>query len=254
MREGLGVLEPGWIPADWPAPAHVRAGVTTRLGGVSGGPYTSLNLATHVGDEPVAVAENRTRLRQTLQLPAEPVWLNQVHGTQVCLDAAVGATADASISRQPGDVCVVLTADCLPVLLCNRAGTVVAAAHAGWRGLAAGVVAETLEHMGEAPENLLAWLGPAIGPQAFEVGDDVRSAFLALRPDYAQAFVAHDPGKWLMDIYAAARLQLAGFGVTQVFGGGLCTYADDSRFYSYRRQHHTGRMASLIWISEGDAV
>lgn len=241
--------EPGWIPADWPVLARVHAGVTTRLGGVSPEPYASLNLATHVGDEPTAVLENRSRLRQALQLPSEPIWLNQVHGTQVCLDAAAGTTADACICRQPGEVCVVLTADCLPVLLCDQAGTVVAAAHAGWRGLAAGVITETVQRMAASPDRLLAWLGPAIGPQAFEVGDEVRVAFLELHADYAQAFVAHGSGKWLMDIYAAARLQLSRLGVPRVFGGGLCTYTDSTHFFSYRREPQTGRMASLIWIS-----
>lgn len=248
------MAEPGWITADWPAPAGVRAGVTTRLGGVSQGPYASLNLASHVGDAPAAVAENRARLCQALRLPSDPIWLNQVHGTQVCTDAAPGTTADASLSRQTGQVCVVLTADCLPVLLCDRAGTVVAAAHAGWRGLAAGVVAETLTRMAVDPANVLAWLGPAIGPQAFEVGNEVRAAFLDLASDYAQAFADHTPGKWRMDLYTAARLQLAGLGVTRVFGGGYCTYSDAARFYSYRREQQTGRMASLIWISTGDRV
>lgn len=240
--------EQGWIPADWPAPTGIHAGVTTRLGGVSRGSYASLNLATHVGDEPAAVAENRARLRQALQLPAEPVWLNQVHGTQVCQDASAGTTADAYISQRPGEVCVVLTADCLPVLLCNQAGTVVAAAHAGWRGLAAGVVAETVQAMAVDPGSLLAWLGPAIGPRAFEVGDEVRAAFLELHADYQLAFAAHGTGKWLMDLYAAARLHLAHLGVSRVFGGGMCTYTDTTRFYSYRREHQTGRMASLIWM------
>lgn len=243
-----------WIVADWPAPAGIRAGVTTRRGGVSRGPFASFNLAAHVGDDPAAVDQNRARLCQLLQLPAEPRWLNQVHGIQVCTDTAPGTTADASVSRQPGQVCVVLTADCLPVLFCDKAGQVVAAAHAGWRGLAAGVVVETVHRMGVDAGNLLAWLGPAIGPQAFEVGEEVRSAFLALGPEYARAFKAHTTGKWWMDIYAAARLQLAGLGLTGIYGGGECTVTDADRYYSYRRDRETGRMASLIWMSADDSV
>jgi len=249
------VAETGWIAADWPAPAAVRAGVTTRQGGVSQGPYHGFNLADHVGDDPVAVAENRAQLRRMLQLPAEPDWLKQVHGIGVSTLPAPGATADASVSRQPGQVCAVLTADCLPVLLCDRRGVTVAAAHAGWRGLATGVIRETVLAMGQEPAGLLAWLGPAIGPEAFEVGDDVRQAFLAENAGYASAFVAGAmPGKWLLDLYAAARRQLAVLGVTQVFGGGFCTYRDVQRFYSYRRDRQTGRMASLIWISPADGL
>lgn len=248
------MAEPGWIPADWPAPSGIKAGVTTRTGGVSQVPYDSLNLAQHVGDDPTAVTENRARLRQFLQLPGEPVWLNQVHGIQVCTDAETGTTADACVSIQPGQVCVVMTADCLPVLLCNRAGTVVAAAHAGWRGLAAGVITETVARMREDPANLMAWLGPAIGPRAFEVGDDVREVFLGLAPGYAEAFTGHAPGKWLMDIYMAARQQLAGLGISQITGGEYCTYEQATQFFSYRRDRTTGRMASLIWFSGVDTV
>ena len=242
------MTDPGWIVAAWPAPPRIRAGVTTRVGGVSQSAYAELNLAEHVGDAPAAVRENRERLRRFLDLPTEPIWLNQVHGVQVCTDAQVGAQADASVSRQAGEVCVVMTADCLPVLLCDRVGSVVAAAHAGWRGLAAGVIPEALIHMQADPAEVLVWLGPAIGPRAFEVGDDVRSVFLGLAKEYADVFTARSPGKWLMDIYAAARLQLAGLGVTQVYGGGFCTYEDSTQFYSYRRERVTGRMASLIWI------
>lgn len=249
------MTEPGWIAADWPAPATVHAGVTTRQGGVSKAAYTSLNLAGHVGDSPAAVAENRARLQRRLDLPAEPTWLQQVHGTQVCSLPARGTTADACISRRTGQVCVVLTADCLPVLLCNRSGTTVAAAHAGWRGLAAGVISETVYAMREDAAKLVAWLGPAIGPDAFEVGDEVRSEFLARDAAYAAAFSAGaSAGKWQLDLYAAARLQLAILGVTSVHGGGFCTYSDAERFYSYRRDRETGRMASLIWISPSDAV
>jgi YfiH family protein len=242
------MADPGWLAATWPAPSRVHAGVTTRTGGVSLPPYDSLNLALHVGDDPAAVAENRERLRRFLCLPAEPIWLNQVHGVQVCTDVQAGAQADACVSHQPGQVCVVMTADCLPVLLCDQAGTVVAAAHAGWRGLAAGVIVETLTRMLVEPATIMAWLGPAIGPQAFEVGDDVRRVFLDLNDAYARVFTSHTPGKWLMDLYAAARLQLADLGVTQLYGGEHCTYQDRQRFYSYRRDRATGRMASLLWI------
>jgi YfiH family protein len=242
------MTEPGWIPAEWPAPSMVRAGVTTRHGGVSLPPYDSLNLAGHVGDDPAAVAQNRARLTAFLALPNEPHWLNQVHGISVQTDAVAGNEADARVSCQPGHVCAVLTADCLPVLLCDRPGTVVAAAHAGWRGLAAGVIGETIKRMPVAAAELLAWLGPAIGPRVFEVGDEVRAAFIGLAAEYTRAFIAQGHGKWLMDIYAAARLQLAWLGVTQVYGGRFCTFEDATRFFSYRREHTTGRMASLIWI------
>ncbi|MBI1422799.1 MAG: peptidoglycan editing factor PgeF [Gammaproteobacteria bacterium] len=242
------------MAASWPAPPGVQAGTTTRVGGVSVGPYASLNLAQHVGDDPAAVMENRQRLRRCLQLPGEPLWLHQVHGVQVCTDVAPGTTADASVSRHAGEVCVVMTADCLPVLLCDQQATVVAAAHAGWRGLAAGVIPETVKRMQVVPAHLMAWLGPAIGPRAFEVGDDVRDAFLELGREYQQAFAPQAAGKWWMDIYAAARMQLAGLGITRVYGGVHCTYEDAERFYSYRRERTTGRMASLIWLSADDTV
>lgn len=244
------MIELGWIPAEWPAPANVRAGTTSRSGGVSLPPYDTLNLAQHVGDEPVAVEENRHRLHQYLQLQTEPIWLNQVHGIHVCSDVDRGTTADACISTKAGKVCVVMTADCLPVLICDRAGTMVAAAHAGWRGLAAGVINQTVDRMSVAPTELLVWLGPAIGPRAFEVGDDVRDAFLKQDAGYTSAFIPNAHGKWLMDIYQAARHQMAGLGVTQVYGGDYCTYEQAELFYSYRREQTTGRMASLIWLSE----
>lgn len=238
----------GWIVPDWPAPASVRALVTTRTGGVSAGAYASLNLATHVGDDPAAVAENRRRLRALL--PAEPLWLSQVHGTTVARaeDAAEGVAADAAFTRRAGRVCAVLTADCLPVLLCNDAGTVVAAAHAGWRGLAGGVIETALRATNEPPARLLAWLGPAIGPQAFEVGAEVRATFLAHSPDAAAAFAAKENGKWLADLYRLAEQRLNALGVSRVYGGGRCTFLEADCFYSYRREKTTGRMASLIWL------
>jgi YfiH family protein len=236
------------IVPDWPAPAHVHALVTTRAGGVSRGPYAAMNLALHVGDDAAAVAENRRRLR--LRLPAEPRWLEQVHG-KLAVDAASaqpGCRADASVAGAREVVCAVLTADCLPVLLCDEAGSAVAAAHAGWRGLAGGVVEAAVAAMRRPPENLLAWLGPAIGPQAFEVGDEVREAFLAGAPAAAAAFTPRAGGKWLADLYRLATLRLNALGVSRVFGGGFCTYREAERFYSFRREGRTGRMASLIWM------
>jgi len=237
-----------WIVPDWPAPASVRALVTTRTGGVSAGAYAALNLAAHVGDDPAAVEENRRRLRA--HLPAEPLWLSQVHGRAVVRaeDAVEGAEADAAFTRRAGAVCAVLTADCLPVLLCNDVGTVVAAAHAGWRGLAGGVIEAALRAMNEPPPRLLAWLGPAIGPQSFEVGAEVRAAFLAHAPDAAAAFVAKENGKWLADLYRLATQRLNALGVSRVHGGGRCTFLEADSFYSYRREQTTGRMASLIWL------
>ncbi|MBZ0093640.1 MAG: peptidoglycan editing factor PgeF [Sulfuricellaceae bacterium] len=239
-----------WIVPDWPAPARVRARVTTRRGGVSTGPYASLNLGDHVGDEADSVAQNRVILRAAL--PSGPVWLKQVHSVAVAeADVAVGVPeADASVARRAGTVCAVLTADCLPLLLCDRQGTVVGAAHAGWRGLADGVIEAAVAAMAAPADDLLAWLGPAIGPQSFEVGDEVRAVFTAHHAAAAAAFVPHGPGKWLADLYALARLRLAALGVEHVYGGGLCTYRDSERFYSYRRDGATGRMASLVWLED----
>lgn len=237
-----------FIVPNWPAPTHVRAGVTTRQGGVSTGPYASFNLGDHVGDAPVAVAANRHLLRA--QLPAEPVWLQQTHGTR-CVDAATaapGTAADAAFTRSHGVVCAVLSADCLPVLLCDAAGTVVAVAHAGWRGLAAGVIEATVAAMGVAGEDLLAWLGPAIGPRHFEIGAAVRDIFLAHDRQAELAFVAQRDGKWLCDIYRLAAQRLAALGVRRLTTAGFCTVRDSERFFSYRRDGATGRMASLIWL------
>ena len=245
MNDGL--LIPDW--GGERAPPGVRALVTTRtsLQGRSVAPYACCNLAGHVGDDPAAVAANRAQLRALL--PAEPLWLNQVHGVVVASAEtdAPGVDADASVARSPGRVCAVLTADCLPLLLAARDGAVVAAAHAGWRGLADGVIEASVAAMGRPGGELCAWLGPAIGPAAFEVGDEVRAAFCRHDARAAAAFVAHGAGKWLCDLYALARQRLAALGVTQVSGGGLCTCGDAQRFYSYRRDGTTGRMASLIW-------
>ncbi|WP_199051920.1 peptidoglycan editing factor PgeF [Aquitalea sp. ASV15] len=248
----MSVTETGSSPllqADWPAPATVRTLLTTRQGGVSQPPYDSFNLGIHVGDQPEAVAANREQLR--LLLPDEPAWLNQVHGTHVVDAAEIGETlldADASYSRQPGKVCVVMTADCLPVLLCDDAGSVVAAAHAGWRGLCDGVLESTVSATGVPPASLMAWLGPAIGPDAFEVGAEVRAAFIACDAAAASAFTDIGEGKYLADIYQLARQRLAALGIDRVYGGDYCTVIERERFFSYRRDGVTGRMASLIWL------
>lgn len=242
-----------WIEPDWPAPARVRALSTTRVGGVSMGPYAGLNLGDHVGDDPVAVVRNRESLRERLALPAEPRWLNQVHGCTVADSAEDqrGCPADAIIAREPGRVCAVLTADCLPLLLTDRAGTAVAAVHAGWRGLAEGVIEATVDRLRLDPEALMCWLGPAIGPYAFEVGGEVRERFRQTGGRAAEvAFRRGAGGNWLGDLYLLARQRLKAAGIVQVYGGGLCTHGDATRFYSYRRDGVTGRMASLIWIVE----
>jgi YfiH family protein len=244
--------------------------MTTRMGGVSLGPWDSLNLGVHVGDDPAAVLENRHRVRKQGSLPSEPVWLEQVHGTSVVeLDAASTPRivsdaehlmqsprprADASITRAHGVVCAIQVADCMPVLFAARDGSVVGAAHAGWRGLASGVLGATVSAMNASPDQIIAWIGPTIGPSHFEVGDDVVSAFrdTAERSDLAPteaAFKRKFDGKWLCDLYALARIRLAALGITSVSGGGWCTFEDAQRFYSYRRDGQTGRMAALIWLS-----
>ncbi|MBE0621617.1 MAG: peptidoglycan editing factor PgeF [Burkholderiales bacterium] len=239
-----------WIVPDWPAPARVRALITTRAGGVSRGAYAGLNLGFGSGDDAGDVARNRANLRQWL--PAEPLWLRQVHETAVVeADVTEGSPeADAALARRSGRVCAVLTADCLPLLLCDAGGTVVAAVHAGWRGLCAGVIEQTLRAMNSPPQELLAYLGPAIGPGAYEVGAEVRDAFIAADPggESAVAFKPGKPGKFYAEIYALARQRLARAGVVKVYGGGYCTYTERERFYSYRRDGATGRMASLIWM------
>lgn len=241
------------IRPDWPAPRGVHAAVTTRLGGVSQPPFGPFNPASHVGDDPAAVAANRALLR--VCLPAEPLWLDQVHGVEVAdADRVRAACADASVSHQPGSVCAVLTADCLPVLFCNRQGSVVAAAHAGWRGLAAGVLRHTVERMGCPPPDILAWLGPAIGPDAFEVGPEVKAAFVARLPRADEAFRPGDGDRLFADIYRLARLELAQAGVQAVYGGGLCTVRQPGLFHSFRRDGRAGRMASLVWRTAGPAA
>lgn len=239
-----------FLKPDWPAAAHVRACTTTRAGGVSLPPYDELNLGLHVHDEPDAVRENRALL--TALLPEEPVWLEQVHGTRVLdLDHPdfVPEEADAVVARSRGKVCCVMTADCLPVLLTDRAGTVVGAAHAGWRGLLEGVIEKTVRAMDVPGSDILAWLGPAIGPTAFEVGSDVRDAFMAEDKQSEIAFGKLHQGKYYADIYQLARRRLQRVGVDAVYGGDLCTFHDEDRFFSFRREKKTGRMASLIWLA-----
>jgi len=239
---------PAWIVPDWPAPKRVRALITTRGGGASSGAFAGMNLGLGCGDAPADVVKNRADLR--LRLPSEPAWLQQVHGTAVVeADGLKGLVeADAALARHPETICAVLTADCLPVLLCDIEGSVVAAAHAGWRGLCAGVIENTVRAMQRPGRALLAYLGPAIGPAAYEVGPELRQAFIAADPQSESAFIPGKPGKYLADLYALARQRLAGCGVTQVHGGSYCTYAEPERFFSYRRDGVTGRMASLIWM------
>jgi copper oxidase (laccase) domain-containing protein len=278
-----------WLPPDWPAPANVHAATTLRTGGVSCGAYASLNPAMHVGDDAGLVRQNRQLIKESLNLPNDPVWLEQIHGNRA-VQAITGAPlqqADAGYSSEPGVVCAVLTADCLPLLVCSADGSQVAAIHAGWRGLLAGVIGNTLAAMqipldppftkGEAAQlnntdlnpvltgeinqshfnpplckrgargDFLVWLGPAIGPDCFEVGPEVREAFLDKSSEFTAAFKRQSDDKWLADIYRLARIDLARLGIDKVYGGGFCTVTDQERFYSYRRDKQTGRMATLIW-------
>ena len=234
-----------FIQADWPAPSGVRAMVTTRTGGFSHGPWASMNLGTNSGDDQADVLQIRDLLGR--ELPSDPLWLNQVHGASVVVNDGLQVKtpeADAQVASGPGRVCAVLTADCLPVLFCNRSGDRVAAAHAGWRGLAACVLEETVKALEWEPSGLMAWLGPAIGPDAYEVGDDVIEHF---EDEFPRGF-RRSGDRWLMDLYSLARIKLEAAGVTSIHGGGLCTWTDSTRFYSYRRDGETGRMASLVWI------
>ena len=244
----MSQLEHLIIP-DWPAPKNVQSLQTTRLGGGSVAPYDSLNLGDHVGDAPLSVA--RTRMLLNTMLPSEPVWLEQVHGIRVASAdmASCLPQADACIARHRDAVCVVMTADCLPLLLCDRQGSVVGAVHAGWKGLAAGVVEASVQAMEADPQNLMAWLGPAISQQAFEVGGEVRAVFVSADPLAAAAFIPGRSGKWFADIYALMKLRLIALGITQIYGGGYCTYRDSERFFSYRRDGVTGRMGTFIWLS-----
>lgn len=241
---------PDWLHPDWPAPPAVRAVSTTRMGGASRAPFDSLNLGDHVGDDPDAVAENRARLRNLAGMPVEPLWLRQVHSARaVSAEASPGSPeADACVATG-GAVCVVMTADCLPVLFCDRSASRVAAAHAGWRGLHGGVLEATVAMLGP-PDGLMAWLGPAIGPESFEVGPEVRAAFLDAAAEDASAFRPSTGDRWLADIYTLARSRLRRAGVEAVYGGGFDTFRDARRFFSYRRDGRTGRMASAIWLQD----
>jgi YfiH family protein len=238
----------GSITPDWPAAANVRALCTTRAGGASGGTFAGMNLSTRVGDDPRAVALNRVTLRE--HVPADPIWLDQVHGTDVveAEHAAPAAPADGAVVRTRRRVCAILTADCLPILLAARAGDVVAVAHAGWRGLARGIIEATLAQMNVAGEDVIAWLGPGISQAAYEVGTDVHDSFVGPDPGAREAFRPGAPGKYHADLYALARRRLRAAGVVAVHGGGFCTFGESARFYSYRRDSKTGRMATLVWM------
>ena len=246
------------VSADWPAPTNVRVAMTTRAGGVSIAPFDSNNLGTHVGDNDIAVAANRAALQQQLALPTQPQWLEQIHGTRVVAAATDGRvrTADGCYSREAGVACAVMTADCLPVLICDRQGTQVAAVHAGWRGLAKGILAEALESFSCDAAQLLVYFGPALGSDHFEVGIEVLETFFAAARTPAQAEAVSaafrpspKPLHFYADLYALARAELATLGVEAIYGGDCCTYGDPQRFYSYRRDGKTGRMASLIWLA-----
>jgi YfiH family protein len=238
----------GFAP-DWPAPARVRAWVTERAGGASSGSYAALNLATHVGDSPERVAENRAILTAGLPLPSEPAWLEQVHGATVLdLDRDAVGAADGAVTSRAGVVCAVLTADCLPVIFATRDGRRVGVAHAGWRGLLNGVLPAAVRALRSPPAEIVAWLGPAIGPASYEVGADVRDAYLARDAASAAAFVPNARGRWQADLYALARASLAGAGVTDVHGGAFCTYREADRFFSHRREAPCGRFATLVWL------
>jgi len=249
QQKNLEVIVP-----DWPAPKNIYACTTTRLGGFSRTPFDSFNLAAHVDDGEESVTRNRQKLNSALHLPREPAWLSQTHSTIVVKAKAQDwqtIEADASWSDQKGVVCAVLTADCLPVLITDKTGSFIAAVHAGWRGLVNGILEATIASLPTTPEQLLVWLGPAIGPQAFEIGSEVREAFIKKDPRAKDAFMpkTNATDKWLGDLYLLARQKLSRAGITSISGGGLCTYTDATRFYSYRRDQQTGRMATLIWAN-----
>ncbi|MCK5720243.1 MAG: peptidoglycan editing factor PgeF [Thiomargarita sp.] len=239
-----------FIKPNWSAPSQVKAITTTRYGGYSNSPYNSLNLAEHVNDNPSTVIANRLLLKQSLALANEPTWLKQVHSTELVTAnfSNYNCVADGAFSTQIGEVCAILTADCLPVLICDQAANCVAAVHAGWRGLANGILENTLHCLKQPAEKILVWLGPAIGAQVFEVGEEVRDAFVNFLPQAEQAFKISRDGHWFADLYLLARQRLNAQGVTNIYGGNFCTYTD-SQFYSYRRDNITGRMASLIWLT-----
>lgn len=241
------------ISVDWPAPDHVKAYFTTRNDGFSTGVYQGLNLGAHVGDDLTLVNRNRALLNEELNLRQHPIWLNQVHGTDVYQASSVQTdvipTADAAVTTMVDVPLTVMTADCLPLLFCDTTGQVVATAHAGWRGLCEGVIESTVKAMNVDPQNILVWLGPAIGPTAFEVGDEVRAAFMQKHADAKKAFQLYRESKWLADIFLLARQRLQSLGIDKIYGGDHCTYSNPSQFYSYRRDGQTGRMAGLIWLT-----
>jgi YfiH family protein len=238
-----------WLAPDWPVPRGVRVISTMRGGGVSDGRYASLNLGDHVEDDAARVAENRRQLKSAARLPAEPDWLRQVHGAAVAdlEQPMVSKTADAAVTRQVGRVCAILTADCLPIILAARSGEAVAAAHAGWRGLAAGVIESAVRALGLPGEQLQAWIGPAIGPKNFEVGAEVREAFVTGDAAAESAFRPNARGRFMADLGLLAKQRLERLGIHHIYGGGECTYADPKRFFSHRRDGITGRQATLIW-------
>lgn len=242
-------MSAAWIPANWPGPDGIVAGCTTREGGVSEGEYATLNLGAHVGDAIEHVAENRRRFTAHCELPGAPLWLNQVHGTNVVVDphSTEPPAADAAFTRQSGMVCAVMTADCLPVLLVSVTGQELAAAHAGWRGLCDGILENTVRQFQAPPSNILAWLGPAISQKNFEVGDEVRQKFVGYDAQTARLFSRNDNDRWQADLYGLARQRLMQAGIQQIYGGDYCTYDDSGRFFSYRRDGPCGRMASFVF-------
>lgn len=251
--------KPVVVDVDWPVPQNVRLLSTTRKGGYSHTPYDSMNLALHTNDDPADVLKNRARLAECFDLPSEPLWLNQVHGKDVLLlesgikQTSENFTADASWTKQCNNICAVMTADCLPVFITNTCGSVVGVAHGGWKGLLAGIVSETIEAMGLASEEVLVFLGPAIGPQAFVVGEEVLAQFQNKNAAYLTAFSSTEKNRWHCDLYQLARIELSLSGIERVYGGELCTYTDAEHFYSYRRDgENTGRMAHLIWLDSND--
>lgn len=243
-------LREGFIFPKWQVPRAVQMAITTRRNGFSAAPFAGLNVSDNVGDDPQAVDKNRCYLHDALSLPSDPLWLQQQHASDVLLCESNDdcRTADASISFESGYVCAVMTADCLPVLFCDKEGTRVGVAHAGWRGLLSGVLDNTAAALDCPPQQLCAWLGPAIGPDAFQVGDDVRDAFVQLDSNNAWAFLPDNTGYWLCDIYQLARIRLRALGLVDIYGGSYCTYRDSANFYSYRRDGVTGRIAALAWL------
>ncbi|WP_133011696.1 peptidoglycan editing factor PgeF [Marinomonas flavescens] len=250
-----GKSSQAYLTPSWPVPANVKAYVSTRKGGVSQGEFSSLNLGAHVGDDMSDVQTNRQIFSSIVAMPDSLIWLNQVHGIDVAVlpNDCDSIAADAATTTELGQVCAVLTADCLPVFFCNKSGTQVAVAHAGWRSLCSGVLEETLSHF-SVSDDIVVWLGPAIGPEAFEVGGEVRDAFIERQKEAEAAFTLQNNGKWLGDLYLLARQRLAAQGVTEVYGGDFCTYQNEDQFFSYRREGKTGRMASVIWLEASFSV